>query len=301
MLNIGYSEAISLQGAPVHVANIFILIANSLVIAGSGILINILFVTLRLCKKLTSGDVRSNKYFLIVPMLLFVLGYLGYLLSFWSTQNSLQDLIIPGVLFTSACSLWLVFKMALHPIIRLALEQGNITDPLTGIYNRRHLERRLTEEVARAHRYSLPLSVFLLDIDQFRRINATYGHRVGNLVLIHFSKVLLDYLRESDEVARYDQDTLLVMTPNTTIDDAHLLAERIRQRVEVQPLLHDEAGKIERIAMQVSIGVSSLQGGFDSLDKLLQRAEASLQQAQQAGGNCVIASEPPVIKNPEES
>lgn len=284
-----------------HISNMFILIADSLIVVGAGILLNTLLVTLSLFKKLTSKDVLSNKYFLILPILLFVLGYLTYLFTFWNTQYSWRDLIIPGVLFVSAGSLWLIFKLSLHPIIRFVLEQGDITDQLTGIYNRRHLERRLAEEVARAHRYSLPLSIFLLDIDQFDKIGATYGHRVSNLVLIHFSKVLLDYLRESDEVARYDQNTLLVMTPNTTVDDAHLLAERIRQRVEVQPLLHDEAEKIERIAIQVSIGVSSLQGGFDSLDKLLQRAEASLQQAQQAGGNRVVASEPLVIRDPEGS
>jgi diguanylate cyclase (GGDEF)-like protein len=266
-----------------------ILIANLLVIVGSVILISTLFSIQRLFNSLPSREIRAKKYFLIMPILFFILGYLGYLVTFWNAQKNWHDLLMPGVLFASACALWMTYKLSLQPIISFALEQGNITDSLTGLHNRSYQTRRLGEEVARAQRYALPLSIFLLDIDQFNKVNSAYGRQAGDQILIHLARLLLEYVRESDEVARYDHDAMLVMAANTSIQDAHLLAERIRQRVEIQPLLHTGPKGTERVAIQISMGVATLQGGFDSLEKLLQRAELALQQAKQAGGNCVMA------------
>lgn len=270
----------------------YIFIANALVIAGSVLLVGALASSQRLFKRPAPRKTRANKYFLMAPILLLILGYLGYLLVFWNAQKNWHDLIMPGVLFTSAFSLWFTFKVSLQSTVDMILEQENITDPLMGIYNRRYLERRLSEEVARAQRYSVPLSVFLLDIDQLKDINKTYGRHTGDQVLIHLGKLLLEYVRESDEVARYDQDEVLVMTPNTSIQDTHLLADRIRQRVEVHPLLLDaRTEKEQRITIKISIGVATMLGSFDSLEKLLQRAEVALHQARQEGGNRVVVSE----------
>ncbi len=280
-----------------QVSTMYILIADTLIIVGGGILIRVLFIIQRLFSRLPSGKIRSKKYFLTVPVLFFILAYLGCLFAFWNTQTNWHDLIVPGILFASACSLWLIYKLSLQPTIDFLLEHGNITDPLMGINNRRYLERRLNDEVARAHRYSMPLSVFLLDIDQLKNINATYSHQVGDQVLVHLGKLLQEYLRESDEVARYDRDEILVMTPNTSIQDVQLLAERIRQRVVAQPLLlHARTEKEKRVAFNISIGVATLHGGFDSMDKLLQRTDAALQQARQAGGNRVVISEADVTE-----
>lgn len=270
----------------------YILIANTLVITGGGILTSVLFITQRLFKRLPSRKNHPNKYYLFAPFLLLILCYLGYLFAFWSAPKHWHDLITPVILFVSACSLWLIHKFSLQPTINFVLEHENITDPLMGIYNRRYLERRLADEVARSQRYSVPLSVFMLDIDQLKNINATYGHHIGDQVLVYLGKLLLEYVRESDEVARYDQDEILVITPNTSIQEAHQLADRIRQRVEFQPLLlHAKTETEERIAFKISIGVASIQGSFDSLEKLLQRADVALQQARQNGGNQVVVSE----------
>ncbi len=270
----------------------YFFVANALVIAGSIMLLSVLLGIQRLYIKLASRKTRANKYFLMLPALLLILGYLGYLPIFWKTQKNWHDLIMPGVLFVSAFSLWFSHKVSLQSMVDWVLEQENITDPLMGIYNRRYLERRLAEEVARAQRYGAPLSVFLLDIDQLKDINKSHGRRTGDQVLVHLGKLLLEYVRESDEVARYDQDAVLVMTPNTAIHDTHLLADRIRQRVEVHPLLlNARTDKEERIAIRISVGVATMQGSFDSLEKLLQRAEVALQQARQDGGNRVVVSE----------
>lgn len=275
-----------------HASNMFILIANILLIAGSAILLSTMFVVHRMFNSLAHREIRAKKHFLIIPLALLLLGHLGYLLAFWQTQHHWRDLITPAILLVSACSLWLACKMSIQPAFRHLLGQGNITDPLTGIYNRRYMERRLADEVVRAQRYALPLSVFLLDIDQFGKVNSTYGRRTAELILIHLAKLLLEYVRETDEVAHYEPGAILVIASNTSIHDTQQLAERIRQRIAVQPLLHAEGEKVERIAISISTGVATLQGGFDSLEKLLQRAETALQQAHQAGGNCVVAAEP---------
>lgn len=275
----------------------FTLIATLLVISGCAISISVLILIQRLFNRLPSKEMRSRKYFLFIPFLFFIITILGYLLSFWNTQRNWLDLLMPGLLFATACSLWVLYKLALFPVIRFALKQGDITDPLLGICNRSHLERRLAEEIARAQRYSMPLSIFLLNIDQFKNASSTHDRRMADHILIHLSRLLLEYVRESDEVARYDNNAILVMAPNTSIHDTHLLAERVRQRVETQPLLHSEGEKIERIALRVSIGVATLQGSFDSLDKLLERTEIALQQAQQAGGNCVKVFESTPLGN----
>lgn len=275
-----------------HVSNMFMLVANILIIAGSGILINALFILQRLFNSLAHKEIREKKYFLMMPLLFFCFGYWGYLAASWRGQNNWHDLTTPAVLFISACLLWLGYKMSLQPAFRYILDQGNMTDPLTGIYNRRYLEHRLADEIVRAQRYSLPLSIFILGIDQSKKADTAYGRQIADLTVTHLAKLLLEYVRESDEVAHYDQDKILVVASNTSIHDTHLLAERIRQRIAVQPLLHAKNETVERIAISISIGVATLQGGFDSLEKLLQRAEVALQRAHQAGGNCVVASEP---------
>lgn len=281
-----------------QVSNIFVLIADILLVAGSCILAGALFALQRVFSGQSPREIISRKYFLLIPILFFILEYLAYLATFWNTQRSWQDLVIPGMLFASACASWVMSRFFLRPTISFALAQGSISDSsLPGIYSRSYLERRLTAEIARAQRYSLPLSVFLLDIDQLKRVNVAYGYKSGDQMLIQLAKLLLEYVRESDEVARYDEDAMLVMAPNTSIHDAHLLAERIRQRVAVQPLLDPGTEKTGRIAIQVSIGVAAMQGGFDSLEKMLQRTEVALQHAQEAGGNCVVAFDPGVVKN----
>lgn len=277
-------------------SNMYILIANILLIAGSGILFSALLIVQRLFNTLSSREIRSKKLFAILPLLFFMLEYPAYLIAFWNTQRNWQDLLVPAMLFASACAIWLACRLFLLPTLNYALEQGKITDSLTGIYNRRYLERRLTEEIARAQRYALPLSIFLLDIDHFKKVNAAYGRLTGDHLLTHLARLLLEYVRESDEVSRYAGDAMLVMAPNTSIHDAHLLAERIRQRVEIQPLLHAGSRETERVVIQISVGVATLQGGFDSAEKLLQRAEVALQQAQQAGGNCVRAPESAALR-----
>lgn len=275
------------------VSSKFALLAAILIIVGCGLLTSVLLRLQHLYLHAPLRIVRTRQYPAAALLLVCMAAYLAYLFSVWHTQRNWHDLIMPAVLCGAAAAMWLICAFTLQPALNQLLQQESISDPLLGIYNHHHIERRLVEEVARAQRYNTPLSVFMLDVDHLAQINQHYSRSVGDQVLMHVAQLLHEYLRESDEVARYGPDEILVVTPSTSIADAGQLAERIRQRIAAQPLLlRPRSEQEERVEFKVSIGVATVHGGFDSLEKLLQRAETALQQASSAGGNRVQVSEP---------
>jgi diguanylate cyclase (GGDEF)-like protein len=164
---------------------------------------------------------------------------------------------------------------------------------LTGIFNRRYLDHRLAEEVARAQRYDLPLSILMLDIDHFKQINDRYGHQAGDQVLISLGEVVARELRESDILARYGGEEFLVMALNIHLLGATYVAERICKRIESHSFIlpNDPSG----ISVTVSIGVASLGNGVDDREKLVQVADENLYRAKREGRNRVIVGTPEVI------
>ncbi len=169
------------------------------------------------------------------------------------------------------------------------LETENITDQLTQVYNRRYLDRRLDTEVARSTRYALPLSVLLLDIDHFKRVNDTYGHQAGDLALSTLGGLLKTALRDLDVVARYGGEEFLLICVNTPADGAAIVAERLRQMVESQQVrVADGSGESRNISITISIGVACLSGGIDSKGKLVEAADRALYRAKEEGRNRVI-------------
>lgn len=107
-----------------------------------------------------------------------------------------------------------------------------ITDPLTGCFNRGYMEKKLVQEVKRARRYKHPLSVIFCDIDHFKQVNDTYGHQPGDMVLREFSKCILRKIRvDVDWLTRYGGEEFLVVLPETTLEGASRLSERIRHMV----------------------------------------------------------------------
>jgi diguanylate cyclase (GGDEF)-like protein len=170
------------------------------------------------------------------------------------------------------------------------LEQEAVTDPLTGVFNRRYLDRRLHEEVARARRYSLSLSALLLDIDLFKQINDRHGHQAGDRVLLELGKMALEFLRETDVLARYGGEEFLILAPNTALDDARLVAERLRKRIEMHDFdLRSDAKGSEALRVTASIGVARLGDGIDTAEKLIRAADENLYRAKHEGRNRVVA------------
>ncbi|MBI5302778.1 MAG: GGDEF domain-containing protein [Chloroflexi bacterium] len=267
-------------------------LAEGLVIAGACILLGAMIPVRQLVAQLPSGQVRRRWYTLTALILVFIAGYVGYIAVFWELATTWLDLIVPGVFFLGAGFVWLVSTLSLQTAMdvrRVALlEHENITDPLTGIYNRRYLDRRLNEEFARARRYASPLSVLLLDIDRFKHVNDTYGHPVGDLVLNYLGKLLLHAIRESDILARYGGEEFLLIAANTTASTAIALAERLRQHVETHALvLTSEPSQRQEIRISVSIGVASLSHQVFDSTELLVNADQALYCAKQAGRNRV--------------
>ncbi len=269
------------------------IIASSLVIAGICVLIGALIPVRRLIIQLPPGEVRRCWYELTVLIALLIVGYLIHTVTYWSRYTNWQDFIVPSVFFFGAIFVWLTTSLSLQTAFDVRrvtlLEQESITDPLTGIYNRRYLDRRLEEEFGRARRYNMPLSVLLIDIDHFKQINDTQGHQAGDQLLTHLGKQLLQGIRDSDIAARYGGDELLVLALNTTASSAAVLAERLRQHIESNQLaITSNPDQQPGIRVSVSIGVAGLGREVTDSQKLVQFADEALYRAKQEGRNRVI-------------
>jgi len=132
---------------------------------------------------------------------------------------------------------------------------SGLTDALTGLHNRRYLERRLDEEIARARRYGHPLSCLFIDADHFKRVNDLYGHAAGDQALREISLRVKECLRASDVATRFGGEEFALLLPQTGAREAFSLAERIRKRVLAHPIPLDRGDSLN---ISVSIGVSEL-------------------------------------------
>jgi diguanylate cyclase (GGDEF)-like protein len=270
--------------------------ANSLVITGAGILVGSLISVRQLIAQLPPGEVRHRWHILRVLTIVFIAGYAGFLGIFWGRAIAWPDLIVPGVFFFGACFVWITTRLSLQTAIDIRrvtlLEKESITDSLTGLYNRRYLDPRLEDELARAKRYALPLSILLVDIDHFKIVNDTYGHQAGDLVLSYLGKLVLNAIRASDIAARYGGEEFLVIAPNTPILPAGALAERLRQHIESHELvLSSESSKRQSIHITVSIGVAFSNPRIDDSKSFIQEADEALYRAKREGRNRVVVQD----------
>jgi len=171
-------------------------------------------------------------------------------------------------------------------------ERLAITDPLTGLFNRRFLEEKLSNELIRAKAHNNYLSIVMADIDHFKRINDAYGHKVGDEVLKALALILRANTRENDTVARYGGEEFVILLSNVSKYDAYRIAERIR--LEIEDTSFEEIGVPEKIT--VSFGISCFpEDGEDAID-LLKKADQALYQAKSQGRNRVV-----VFTEPSES
>lgn len=162
-------------------------------------------------------------------------------------------------------------------------KQAN-TDPLTGLYNRRYFTENAIREFKRAERNNQPLSVVSIDIDHFKEINDEYGHPVGDQVLIAVSKNLLPNLRSEDVLARIGGEEFSIVLPDTDIQQAEVIAERIRQQQDDICLEGDWKGQIQ---VKVSAGVATKRADDENFDTLFSRADKALYSAKNNGRNQV--------------
>lgn len=157
------------------------------------------------------------------------------------------------------------------------------TDALTQLWNRYHMEQTLDTELSRAQRHQHALSVIIFDIDNFKQVNDTYGHDVGDQVLKGIAKALKPIMRDTDALGRWGGEEFLVIVPESDLAQARELAERLRQ--VLMGLEFDKAGVVT-----ASFGVASLDAG-DSRSKLIRRADQALYRAKNQGRNRVAAEQ----------
>ncbi len=172
----------------------------------------------------------------------------------------------------------------------------SITDPLTGLLNRRYLEERLTEEFERSKRHRFPMSFLMIDIDNFKVYNDHYGHQAGDLALEITAQCLKSALRSADVASRYGGEEFSILLPQTSIAEALVIAERIRSRVEHSSYPHGESQP--HGAVTVSIGISAFGPKLETPSSVIGAADHALYVAKSRGKNCVVTYAPPPAKPP---
>lgn len=170
---------------------------------------------------------------------------------------------------------------------RTELERLSVTDPLTGLFNRLRMMEVLENEVRRSRRLHHRFAVVMGDVDSFKRYNDDYGHPAGDVVLKRVATIMREACRDVDFVARYGGEEFLIMMPETEIDGATEVAERIRKKIAAERL---PAGKIT-----LSLGVSAFPIHGDAPDQLIAEADSALYQAKRAGGDRVVAAGRPSV------
>ncbi|MDA8163944.1 MAG: GGDEF domain-containing protein [Desulfobacteraceae bacterium] len=163
---------------------------------------------------------------------------------------------------------------------------SSIRDELTGLYNRRYFNERLLDEIERGKRYGEPVSLISCDIDFFKQVNDTFGHPVGDQVLVWLAGLFREGLRKSDVIARYGGEEFMFLLLSTPKEQAREAAEKIRQLVSASAMPHGGGA----IRVTISCGVAALGPDGGSLENLIIRADNALYAAKAQGRNRVVAA-----------
>ncbi|MCY7346692.1 MAG: sensor domain-containing diguanylate cyclase, partial [Pyrinomonadaceae bacterium] len=158
-------------------------------------------------------------------------------------------------------------------------EQLSVTDALTGLLNRRYLEERLTEEIKRSNRHGFPMSFMMIDVDEFKSYNDNFGHPEGDKALQTVGSCLKETLRGADVAARYGGEEFSILLPQTNSEEAAVIAERVRERVEKVCFPNRQ--------ITISIGVASCSLSLNSPRDLVSAADKALYAAKRKGRNNV--------------
>jgi diguanylate cyclase (GGDEF)-like protein len=185
------------------------------------------------------------------------------------------------------------------PQIALALERAawqqranqfqlmSITDPLTGLHNRRYMEARLAEELSRSRRYDYPMSFMMIDIDNFKLYNDRNGHQAGDRALEIVAQCLRAALRKVDVASRYGGEEFSILLPQTDLQEAGVIADRIRRKVSETKFPYGDAQPFGGVT--VSIGLSSYSAALDSAEAIIRAADRALYHAKSHGKNRAYA------------
>lgn len=157
-----------------------------------------------------------------------------------------------------------------------------VTDGLTGLFVRRYFDLRMEEELAKAHRYARPFALLLFDIDHFKKFNDTHGHQTGDMVLKQFAKLLQKSIRSADICCRYGGEEMAVILPETSIEEASLLANKLCAAVRGHVFIGTSG---QELSVTTSIGVAQFEPAYESVQAMVEATDAALYQAKKLGRN----------------
>lgn len=160
-------------------------------------------------------------------------------------------------------------------------------DELTGMFNRRHVRTMFQHEIRRARRYSKTLSLMLIDIDNFKTINDSFGHIAGDRVLVALADLLREVCRETDTIGRFGGDEIVVIAPEAKKSDAFALAERIRRAARERRLFLDEEKREQEIRFSISVGIATYPDDSQESAELLHLADEALYASKKRGRDVV--------------
>ncbi len=184
------------------------------------------------------------------------------------------------IICTSFSLAWIVSS---H--LQKELKDQATQDPLTKVFNRRALEEIVNLEHSRSMRNQSPLSVIMLDIDNFKNLNDNYGHNAGDQVLVEVAEILTRSTRGHDSIARFGGEEFIVLLPETNIDQARMIAEKLRMKIASQVFYFARKGQVE---ISASFGVTVCELDKENWLSVIERADAALYKAKAAGRNRVM-------------
>jgi diguanylate cyclase (GGDEF)-like protein len=201
-------------------------------------------------------------------------------------QKSNTIIIALLAIFTISVLLGLIFFFTFRMARKISdarqqIENMAVSDALTDLFNRRHVMERFTEELERAKRLQKDLGCIMIDIDNFKNINDTYGHLVGDQTLREVSDILKNSIRTYDIAGRYGGEEFLIILPDTGFEDALMLAERIRTNIKTQPVAKSDL--TPAITVTISLGIASMLDTDISIDNMIKRADDGLYAAKKNG------------------
>lgn len=158
------------------------------------------------------------------------------------------------------------------------------TDALTGLFNFRHFKAMLQTEMDRSKRSGIPTSLAMVDLDHFKRVNDNYGHEIGNQALQHLADILMSEVRTTDIVCRYGGEEFAMIFPETHLNLAVKVADRIRNQIASRPLIVED----KEIAITASMGISVyMKTSVLDIDDFIESVDKYLYEAKQSGRNCI--------------
>jgi diguanylate cyclase (GGDEF)-like protein len=198
---------------------------------------------------------------------------------------ALERLVVANMVISIVCATGILLSFLWMTAERLQrdLEIQARLDGLTGLLNRRALEQEFVREAERSDRSEEPLSLLLLDLDHFKFVNDLYGHHAGDLMLCEVARIMQQTLRRVDLLARIGGEEFVALLPQTGKLEVERIAERLRHEIQVSQV---DFGR-SQLSVTASIGVASRQGNQDGWESLLQRADAAMYRAKNAGRNRV--------------